>query len=371
MPGFQLKNFVSIAAAMINHAKATQNKLTDFEVGSVARTMLEAPAIEIEELYQKIFSGILDAIPTSIYKSFGFELIEEAAARGNVTIHFAGPIVEPFTIPAGTLFDAPSVSLKFTSAEGVQVPAGATSATVIVVCATPGAIGNVDAGAITSAVNIVLPAGSTIANAAITSGRDAQTEAERQARFQEFILSLSRGTEGAIRYAVRQAQIKSDSGLLLEYVSRVGMVEQGGLVDVYIYGSAGVPSAALIAESQKIIDGHRTPGTGVYEPGYRAIGVSVHVKPMTERAVPVTLHVQPLYGVDPSDAIKNQVATLLAVEFDAVQSGDVLLVDQLVGAALTVPGVQKVVPANDANMPCAAHEVLKLGAFHVEWMPNA
>jgi hypothetical protein len=54
---FQLKDFVSIVAAMLNRAKATQSRLTDFEVGSVARTLIEAPAIEIEQLYQRMFAG--------------------------------------------------------------------------------------------------------------------------------------------------------------------------------------------------------------------------------------------------------------------------------------------------------------------------
>jgi hypothetical protein len=36
---FQIKNFVSIVAAMVNHMRATQDKITDFNVGSVARTL--------------------------------------------------------------------------------------------------------------------------------------------------------------------------------------------------------------------------------------------------------------------------------------------------------------------------------------------
>jgi hypothetical protein len=48
---FQLKNFTSIAGAMINHMRGTQSDITDFVIGSKARTLVEAPAIEMDELY--------------------------------------------------------------------------------------------------------------------------------------------------------------------------------------------------------------------------------------------------------------------------------------------------------------------------------
>ncbi len=55
---FQVKDFRSIVASMVNHVRATTTKITDFRVGGVARTLLEAPAIEIDELYQQMFNGL-------------------------------------------------------------------------------------------------------------------------------------------------------------------------------------------------------------------------------------------------------------------------------------------------------------------------
>ncbi len=62
---FQIKDFASIAAAMINYLRASQDRVTDFEPGSVARTMLEATAAELDELYQQLFHGIREAIEVS------------------------------------------------------------------------------------------------------------------------------------------------------------------------------------------------------------------------------------------------------------------------------------------------------------------
>jgi hypothetical protein len=369
MSAFQLKDFISITAAMVNQVRASQSRITDFEVGSAIRTLLEAPAIEIEELYQRMLAGTLDAIPTAIYKAFGFDLVGPAAARGTVHVQFGGPIVEAFTIPSGTVFVASTSTgtLKFSTLDAQLVPVGATSLDVVVVCATQGAVGNVGANAITATEGYSFPIGSTLTNAAFTSGTDGQTESERKARFAEFIQSLSRGTSVSVRYAVKQAQIKNSRGDLIEYVSRVGSSEVPGRIDVYIYGSSGVPSAALLAAAQKIVDGYRdTDGTAV--PGYVAGGVEGRVLPMAERIVNVSLHVTLMPGLTGTATMRNQIATLLAAQFDAVASGETLQVAQLTNAALTLSGVLKAVADNNANIVCGANEVLKLGTLTVEWL---
>ena len=78
----QLKNFVSITASLINYIKAAQTTLTDFNVGAVVRTMLEACAREIEELYQQMFLGLKDAIPVAVYNAFGFSALTAQPATG-------------------------------------------------------------------------------------------------------------------------------------------------------------------------------------------------------------------------------------------------------------------------------------------------
>ena len=69
---FQLKDFASIAASMINHMKSVTSQITDFAVGGVARTLVEAPAVEIDQAYQQFFIGVKEAIPVATYESFDF-----------------------------------------------------------------------------------------------------------------------------------------------------------------------------------------------------------------------------------------------------------------------------------------------------------
>jgi hypothetical protein len=69
---FQVKKFSSIVASLINWMSSNQDKITDFNVGSVARTILESVAIELEELYYQLLRAVEEAIEESIYRAFNF-----------------------------------------------------------------------------------------------------------------------------------------------------------------------------------------------------------------------------------------------------------------------------------------------------------
>ena len=59
---FSLKLFTSILEDMMNWVIANQNKVTDFNEGSVARSLLEAVALEVEQLYIRTRVGFDDAL---------------------------------------------------------------------------------------------------------------------------------------------------------------------------------------------------------------------------------------------------------------------------------------------------------------------
>jgi uncharacterized phage protein gp47/JayE len=69
---FQVKKFDSIIASMINWISSTTSKITDFTIGSVVRTLLEAVAMELEELYYQLQIAAEEAIEESIYRTFNF-----------------------------------------------------------------------------------------------------------------------------------------------------------------------------------------------------------------------------------------------------------------------------------------------------------
>lgn len=361
---FQLKDFVSIVASMINRAKATQQRLTDFEIGSVARTLMEAPAIEIEQFYQRMFAGIMDAIPVSIYRGFQFSVQDPVKARGTVHVTFGGPLEEAVTIPAGTIFINRTTTQRYLSIADVVAPVGATTADVLVDAEKVGSAYNVGPGQVTIVANLKLPTGSSVTNDAILTGGDGETDAERAARFLKYIGSISRATVFSCEYAAGTAKITDLSGAVVEYVSRVGVDETPGYVKLYIYGSGQAPSAALIAQAQQILDGYFDIQTQSFVPGYRPIGVDVVVLPMAQQQIALTATIT----TDVSHSLQDVSALVQAAMggvINDVQAGETLYVDALRNAALSVPGVTSCLVSLTANMACPANIVFVPGAISV------
>lgn len=367
---FQIKDFRSIVASMINVAKASQRQLTDFSVGSVGRTLMESPAVEIEELYLQMMLGLQDAIPVAIYQAFNFPVIGALPAGGLVTLHFPSALESPVMVPVGTPFIAAGSGQSYLCTTSVEIPAGATQALATVVAASPGAAGNIGPNEITYiGSDLEFPSGTTYSHPLFTSGRDSETELVRKTRFIQFVLSLSRGTVQAVKYCASLATVKDGAGAVQEYVERSGMIEERGYVQIFLRGSSGVPSAELIANAQKLIDGYTENGSAVA--GYRAAGVEVVVGAMSERAIPVSVSVATGSGVLQSASLASSITAAIGVVVRGVASGEYLRADALVTAVLGVPGVIAASFSGGENTLCAESETLIPGVVSITWLQNA
>lgn len=360
---FQIKDFASIVAAQINHARAATTKITDFQPGSVSRTLIEAPAVEVEELYLQMFLGLRDAIPVATFLSFGLDPLPAARAVGFVSVSSEQPLSAPMLIPQGTAFSALD-GRQYTAVADVTWAAGSSHVQVPVQHTAAGLAGNIAAGAITTSP--LFGAGYTISNQTIETGRDAETDAEREVRFAEFVASISRGTMVACSYQARQSRMLDADGAIAEYVVRSGVDEQPGHVRIYVYSSLGAPSAALLADGQSRMDGSTDPVTGAVTPGYRAAGVRVDVLAMQERAVPLAIRVEMLPGYTLTAAVEQQLTDIFSAQIRAVQPGDTLYLGSLVEALLTVQGVRAIVPDATENITCEINEALIPGVLTIE-----
>lgn len=354
---FQIKDFVSIVAGQVNHARGVTDKITDFIPGSVARTLMEAPAVELEELYMQMLLGLRDAIPVSTFRSFGFDKLPPARAQGFASISLSPAPVAPITVPLGTVFSATD-GRTYTSTAALTWAAGVPVVRVPVQAVAVGAVWNIAAGGI---VSTTLPgSGYVVGNSAITTGRDLETDAEREARFADYVRSLSRGTMAACRYAARLAVVLDEDGGVTEYVTRLGEIEDRGYVRFWIYSSIGVASADLVARAQQLLDGYRTDD-GTIVPGFRPAGVRVDVLAMVERSVPLTAHVSMYPDFTLSTAVRQSIADRFATAIRAVQPGETLFLKSLVEEMLAVDGVRVIVPGGTENIACAAGEALTPG----------
>lgn len=360
---FQIKDFTSITASSINWAKAAQKRVTDFSIGSVVRTLIEAVAVEIEELYQQYFIGLREAIPVSTFLSFGFDKLPAAVAIGVVSIAQEMERENDILIPAGTLFKT-SDGREYASLQSTTWLTGTTFVRIKVAATLPGSFYNVGEGLITSSP-LFTNNNQLISNQEINTGRDAETIVEREVRFAEFIASLSRGTNTAIRYITEQSMIISTEGWVEEYITRIGLGEVPGRTTIHLYSSLGIPSSQLILLCQRAIDGYRDDDTGVIVPGYRPSGVRVDVVPMTERIVPMAMSVEMLPGYTLSSTVIQSINNVYGAAVAKILPDETLYLGELSELILAIEGIKQAVINVNENIICDNDEVLVPGALTI------
>ena len=292
---FQIKDFTSIAAGLINVVRATTNKVTDFNRGSVIRTMLEATAAEIEELYLQMYLGIKEAIPVSVFTTFGFNRQAAESAGGTIRFSTGGSLASSvITIPLGTVVRVPGTSLTYATTVASSIAIGNSYVDVLVSAQASGLAGNVGADLITELVTPVAGVASVTNPSPFVNGRDVETDDERRVRFQGYISSLARGTKAAITYGAKTVTLTDGFGTVTEYVAHANVVEPWvadsaqpiSLVRVYIHNGASATSGTLVTRCQQVIDGYYDGGTAV--PGWKAAGVQCIVSAASDQAVNVT-----------------------------------------------------------------------------------
>lgn len=359
---FQIRSFADIVAGEIAHMRGVTDKITDFQPGSVARTLVEAPASEIEELYMQMLLGLRDAIPVATFKSFGFDPLPASMAHGFVSMSLTPAPTVASSVPLGTTFRTAD-GRSYVSTAAVAWPAGTSMVRVPVRSTVAGTIGNVPAGAITI-TTLTGTASYVISNAAITNGRDPETDREREARFAEFIRSLSRGTLAACRYALSTVHILDENGNVDEYVTRIGLLEDYGNVRYWIYSNKGIASAELVSKANNVINGY-TANDGTVVPGFRAAGVRIDVLAMVERAVPMSIQVGMFPGDELTTAVRQAITDQYATSIRAIAPSETVFLKSIVEDMLAVDGVRTIVPGGTENVACGPGEALVPGTLTI------
>ena len=293
LPLRSFSQLVSDAAAAVQGAARS---MVDLSVGSVLRALLEANAA-IALWLQWIAVQVLAAARAATSQGadldawmadFAITRLPAVAASGVVTFTRYVPAAAAF-VPVGSLVRSSDGVLGFvvqadtTNAAydavrgGFAVGAGVASVSVPVACDTPGAAGNVQAGAITLLAS-ALPGIDTVANAAaLAGGLDAESDDVLRARFRNWLASLSRATSLAVKSAVAGVQ-QGLQAVVLENQLPDGTARMG-MFTVVVDDGTGSPSASLLASVSAAIEAVRPIGAiyAVQAPGVVPVTVSISI----------------------------------------------------------------------------------------------
>jgi len=261
----QLRTYDQIVADMLGKI-AARTKLTNFNIGSVIRTLVEVIGSAIADLGEltlaALKAGFL-ATATGYWldlKAREFGVIRHPAKRTEGIVYFvrAVPRDENITIPAGTIVstlkDPDGKAYRYSTQTEVVLVAGTSEIAAPIIAQSAGAAYNVGPGSIKKTV-IHLRGVDSVENRSdwITSeGTDQETDESLRKRA---FLAWEELTQGSTERAYISWAL-SDPRVTSAFVNSYHPRGQG-TVNIYILGAGGMPSPSLIDDVQAVIDDNR------------------------------------------------------------------------------------------------------------------
>ena len=367
----QIKTYSEIVSSMLT-AIGERTGLTNFNVGSVVRTLTEVFSEVVGELYafgaEMLKQGFLDT-------ATGFWLDRKAKEYGitrKPAIKTVGRIVYSRPLPKSTNIPIPTGSIVttpkdqsgkeyryFTTEEAVLL-AEELSVSVPVIAEEAGSSYNVGPDSISKMKTYINGIGSVTNEVGwiTTVGVDEEKDSALRQRCFLAWEELSQG--GTARAYVSWAL--SVPGVKSAFVDDT-LPRGEGTVDIYIMGEAGPPDAALIDAVQAVIDENRpiTADALMRSPDIVTVDISMRVTPRS--------------GFDPN-TIETEISRRISVYFGDIDDPDLSIIplgvgrdvvaSRIVAIAMEVDGVyMAVLNEPDANIAIAPNEFPEIGSVTI------
>lgn len=301
----------SILQRLTAWVSTNTDKITDFNIGSATRTLLESTALQIEEYYYDLKQAVEFAIRNAAYHAFGFERTKARKATGSVSVFFRDSLTRETVIPKGTQFHTgknKSRKIYFQTTENIVIQPGTEVAEINVECMEYGEIGNVYIGEITK-LAVGNPNVAYITNVeSFIDGRDRETELSRQIRFAEYVHTLQRGTAESIAYGIKQTP--GVAGVWIDD-SHIGIAY------AYVHDKDGNLSDELKEKVHRSIE------------EYRSGGIEIAIRPVVKRRVDLDIKITYREGVD-AKIFNNFIRTLTINYMHQLKASEDLYMSNLV-----------------------------------------
>ncbi len=263
--------------AMIAYLVAQGSSLTNFNVGSRNRTLLEAIASVSATSMRDMYLGLKRAIPVAAIEGLNFTRKPGIAATGQLEFTRLTSAPKTYPIPIGTRATIDGVSYETTVVGEITIST-TSSGNIASQCTQVGTIGNLATTTIDTqnGVGSIIgrPEGIEFAEntTAFAGGEDEETDEKREARFQDFVKALHKsGPHGLITGALT-VTVGNESVAAASVVEGLPTV---GWNTVYCDDGTGNLSAPLKAEVEKVLNGDTSDPANY--PGYRAAGIQLQV----------------------------------------------------------------------------------------------
>ena len=304
------KSISDILGGLIDYTSTHTSEITDFTPGSIVRSIYEAEAMELEQLYTLSIENILWGIRHSVLDAFGFTPKDATAAFGYVTVTLSTPLAAPLVLAKGTSFYSSkdtAESIMFVTQDSYFIDTGTSSFQVVVYCTQLGAIGNIDSNYIDTMSSTQLTSKTATNEEPFATGTDAESTDSVLQQFRQFVATRGRATVNAVDYAAR-----SVSGVTGVYV-----YETTGDFIVYAHDANGDLNPYMMNQVINAVN------------LYRPVGIPWSVRPVSKLVKGITFEIAVTDSSLVDDSFQTGLAEYVKKYLQSFTAGQYLVQNEL------------------------------------------
>ena len=348
----QIRRYDEIMESAMANMIAKQDKLTDFNEGSIIHTFLDTVARLVERAYVAIRQGYNEQLAILPYSPFGFEKKEGLYASGTVVFSCENALSTATVIPKGTVVSGNGYS--FTTTVSGSIAAGEVDSDEISVTANEvGSGSNIESGVIDS-IDSVVPADVVkVTNKDLfTGGTDEETDAEFEARFKTYINGLS----GTNSYAIQSAALSVNEVRSVSIQNHKPPYNDIYNMSVYVDDGSGNASTDTLESVRNAIEGDGTESN----PGHLAPGINIRV--LAPTSVPVDVSVKVIVANADVEDAETEITRIITEYVNGKCIGESVILSELITKIMALNYVSDcTIKSPSANVEPSINQICRVG----------
>jgi uncharacterized phage protein gp47/JayE len=335
---------------------AQQDKLTDFNPGSIIHTFLDTVARLLERAYVAIRQGYNDNLRLVPYSLFNFTRKTGAAASGAAVFQRAKPSAVRTVIPKSTKISGAGKTF-ITAETGFIEPGNINSNPIPVIAENKGAEFNLPAYSIVT-IESSLPSdvAAVVNQSPITGGTNDESDDEFDNRFKIYLNGLSGTNDYAILSAVlslpavRSASLENHKPPLKNIYN----------MSIYVDDGTGSVTAETLEAARLAVEGD---GTAIHH-GHLAPGVNIRVMPPLVVPVNYNSVIVHVYQADLKVA-ESEINTILAEYTNGLTISETVIISEAVFRIKKLPYVRDIKIPQE-NVELRSGQIARFGGANIE-----
>ncbi len=349
----KIRRYDEIMTAATANMIAKQDKVTDFNEGSIIHTILDTVARIAERAYVAIRQGYNDLLSILPYSLFGMEKKSGLYASGTVIFSRSSALSTSTIISKGTRV-SDGEHYYVTTEAGTIAANSVYSDEIAVMAVEAGSKYNIAGGAI-NAIESIVPADvvSVTNNLAFTGGTDEETKTEFEARFKNYINGLS----GTNPYAIKNAALSVNAVRSVSTQNHKPPYKNIYNMSIYVDDGSGGAAEEVIEAVKLAVEGDDT----AENQGHLAPGVNVRV--LAPTAIPVNVVAEVSVYSSDTDEAKTEIEGVICSYVNSLTIGKACIVSELITKIMALNYVKDVsILSPTGNVEPSISQIVRIGA---------